>query len=482
MRQTSKTPRSSKRLRLLMLSLALVPCTLAGGCASWSSFREQHTPLTGRFWHRSTKQEPTYDLYADRMAASRPRDAQQVELAAQPTRPGEPKQGAAPESKEESAPGPAEKVARAEPSRPRQGLATDRAIRRTNDTAIRVTLGRPESLPTLNEPGAAAAPTVAAASNWQRPEVRAADRSFNPDYRAPGTARQERPGERDDRGEPATRPARDERPATNLAAAGSARREGAPTEPPGEVSSDARLQTILAAARARLESMSTYQVSITRVERVGGQLQPEEDAILSIRRNPRAVRLEWPKGPSKGREVIYSAAVNPRIMFVNMANSALPIPRMSIPIDSPMVLRTSRHPITEAGFDTIFDGLEKHGAADAAGIRKDGKLLYKGVQRPTGSDLACHLLERINASGETWQVYLDTKSLMPAVAVAFQPRGGELIERYTYRELKPNPTELASADAFDPDKRWGESKGLLSRLARAAAAPADSNSGRTTTR
>ena len=145
--------------------------------------------------------------------------------------------------------------------------------------------------------------------------------------------------------------------------------------------------------------------------------------VLSIRRNPKAVRLEWPKGPSKGREVIYSASLNPRTMYVNMANSALPIPRMSIPIDSPMVLRSSRHPITEAGFDTIFEGLEKYEGADAAGIKQDGRLVYKGIQRPKGLDLPCHLLERTTPKGETWQVYLDTRTLMPAVAVAFQAKG-----------------------------------------------------------
>ena len=53
-------------------------------------------------------------------------------------------------------------------------------------------------------------------------------------------------------------------------------------------------------------------------------MQPEEEVVLSIRRNPKAVRLEWAKGPSKGREVIYSAAINDRMMYVNSGNSALP--------------------------------------------------------------------------------------------------------------------------------------------------------------
>ena len=66
---------------------------------------------------------------------------------------------------------------------------------------------------------------------------------------------------------------------------------------------------------------------------------------------------------------------------------------------------------------------------------------------------------------------------MPVVVTAVQTQTGELIERYIYRNLKLNPAELASAEAFDPDKRWGESKSLLSRLARAAAGPADATSG-----
>jgi hypothetical protein len=46
--------------------------------------------------------------------------------------------------------------------------------------------------------------------------------------------------------------------------------------------------------------------------------------------------------------------------------------------------------------------------------------------------------------------------------------GGYLLERYFFRNVHPDPPELASADAFDPNRRWAEAKGLLSRLAEAA--------------
>jgi hypothetical protein len=47
-------------------------------------------------------------------------------------------------------------------------------------------------------------------------------------------------------------------------------------------------------------------------------------------------------------------------------------------------------------------------------------------------------------------------------------RSGELLERYLFRDVKPDVPELAAANAFDPAKRWGNSvaSGLLGRLAR----------------
>ncbi len=240
-----------------------------------------------------------------------------------------------------------------------------------------------------------------------------------------------------------------------LAAAAPPRAKGSKPKDP-----DQKLRTILEEAKRRLEAMSTYQVNITRAERVGSQIQPQEEVLLSVRRKPKAVRLEWPDGPNQGREVIYSAAVNDKVMHVNVANSAIPIPRMSLPVDSPLAMRNSRHTIGEAGFDTIFDNLFKQ-------LADGGTLVYQGLEKPKEIDQSCHLIERTTPTRDVWKVYLDAKSLMPVVVTAHQ-EDGELLECYTYTSLQPNPEQLASADAFDPDKRWGEAKGLFSRIAKAA--------------
>jgi len=227
---------------------------------------------------------------------------------------------------------------------------------------------------------------------------------------------------------------------------------------------------ILARAEANLRALKTYKVKVSRIERVAGQLQPPEEISLAVRTAPKAVRLEWPDGPNKGREVIYSSALDPKMLFVHVANSAIPLPTMKIAIDSPMVMKNSRHSITEAGLETIIEKLRKAEPNEARTLSSRDELEYRGLEKPPGLDHACNEFVIRSGSEEVWKIFLDPRSNLPCMVISEDPRG-ELIERYVYRDLTANPTDLAMAAAFEPDKRWGESKGFLSRLARAATGP-----------
>ncbi|MBV8486652.1 MAG: DUF1571 domain-containing protein [Planctomycetaceae bacterium] len=426
-----------------LVVLALWAGSLGGGCASWSSTATPHPTLLRALWKRpsDTAPAPGYDYYAEAVAAAKPELRSRAFMAQSgvKTRPGDP-------TSDQPMP---DLVAQAEANKNRP--ATRGRWLKSRDTSIRVTLGRPEQLPTLTDPGTALDTRLAAAANSASAPVSNWKRGAKPKTVAETNSQK-----------------------TSAQADASVRKDAA--------SPDQSLKELLSDSRNRLHALSTYQVNIKRIELVGGRLQAEEEAILSIRRNPKAVRLEWPDGPSKGREVLYSAALNDRMMYVNMGNPSLLISRMSIPVDSPIALRNSRHPITEAGFDTILDKLFQYMDDMRQASAKGGKLAYRGLERPKGLDKPCHLIERISPDGETWSVFLDPSTLMPAMVTAVKTGSGELIERYTYRNLRPNPSELASADAFDPDKRWGESKGLLSRLARSSNTSADAKSASITTR
>jgi glycine/D-amino acid oxidase-like deaminating enzyme len=136
-------------------------------------------------------------------------------------------------------------------------------------------------------------------------------------------------------------------------------------------------------------------------------------------------------------------------------------------------LAKSRHPVDEAGFDTVIDKLQsvldQNRAGPGAG--EGSKLSYEGKDQAAGLEKPCHKIVRVTEQGERWVVYIDPDNHLPALVEA-TAADGVLLERYVFRAPKTVCPELAKADAFDPVARWGEPKGFLQKLARAAAAAA----------
>ncbi len=246
-------------------------------------------------------------------------------------------------------------------------------------------------------------------------------------------------------------------------------RAGASPAPAGTPAPTPPLGRILAETRQAVDALSSYRVKMTHQERVGETLNPVEDVVLNVRRKPKAVRLEWPDGPNQGREVIYAADANKGLMHVKMPEALVPLPRLAMAPDSPLALRNSRHPITEAGFDTIVENLERSYQGNLRADSSNGLVRYEGLEIPEGLTQACHKLVRVTPTNETWTVYLDPQTHLPASVQAVSGKG-ELLERFTFRDPVLNLPELAKAEAFDPEARWGPSKGLLSRLAGATTA------------
>jgi hypothetical protein len=241
----------------------------------------------------------------------------------------------------------------------------------------------------------------------------------------------------------------------------------APPEADRESPAEPTAESLVAASQARLDRLTSYRVLIKGQERIGETLQEPEDVLLSLRRKPRAVRLEWRDGPHRGREVIFSETETNGLMLVNMGDSAIPLPRLALAPTSPLALRNSRHPITDAGFDTILVNLRKTIDENKRGDHSHGRISYAGMEQPEPLDHPCHKLVRVTATAEVWNVYIDPVSELPAM-VEGHTGGKELLERFIFRKIEADPSELAGTDAFDPNRRWGEDQGLLNRIARAS--------------
>ena len=230
------------------------------------------------------------------------------------------------------------------------------------------------------------------------------------------------------------------------------------------------IRTLIGNAKARLSQTISYQTRLRRQERVGTNLQPAEEVLLSIRREPVAVRLEWPNGTNKGREVLFSPVETNGKLQIYQPNSLMP--RMTLNPESPLVLKNSRHPISEAGFDVLLRNLERSLDADRSGQPGGNQMSYQGTVEVAELGRACHQITEVRANGESWVVCLDAETLMPAM-VRGQAADGALLEMYLFQDLALNVPELATETAFLADARWGKG-GLLNRLAKAAAEPTES--------
>jgi hypothetical protein len=156
-------------------------------------------------------------------------------------------------------------------------------------------------------------------------------------------------------------------------------------------------------------------------------------------------------------------------MHVRMGGAGAALPRLSIPPNGPLATANSRHPITEAGFDTILAKMEDAFERQKKGDNSLGRLRLAGIETPEGVNKPCQKVVRVTPTNETWTVDLDPDTHLPAFVQAVDGNG-ELLERYVFQVPAPNVSDLVQADAFDPDARWGPAKGLFQRLARAGEA------------
>jgi hypothetical protein len=245
----------------------------------------------------------------------------------------------------------------------------------------------------------------------------------------------------------------------------------APSNEPGIISSGvtktggnsplAALDSALKRTSVTLSQTVNYKVQVSNQETLNGKTLPADNFLLSARREPFAVRMEWANGKEAGREVIFSPNETGGMIQIRMPKGL--IPRMTMSPDSPLVRAKSRHPISEAGIDSVVQRLmetlekQKTGAADA------GKLSVQEVTDPhLGEQIR---ITHITVSNETWVVDLDKATGLPLTIHATDASGG-LLEHYEFRNFQLNQADLLTADAFDPNARWGSKTNLLSKIAR----------------
>lgn len=202
---------------------------------------------------------------------------------------------------------------------------------------------------------------------------------------------------------------------------------------------------LVAIGRSASRALGTYSVRLKKQERIDGELQDPQTAMVWVQPSPLALRVEFVEGP-KGRRLLYNSALRARELrareggFLGIAGA------IWVGVDSSLTRRDSNHPITDIGFAALMEliGRDFTSAATTGGHARKN-------EGPDPEGLYCILF---TAPGSATGLYATSARLCidPVLGLPLRTeitdREG-LLESYRYTDVKPKLS--LPADHFTPE-------------------------------
>lgn len=193
-----------------------------------------------------------------------------------------------------------------------------------------------------------------------------------------------------------------------------------------------------------IAAMGPYEYIMVKQERIRGTLQGEQTIRTLIQEEPNAIRLEYLKGPSAGRKLIYNSTVKKSEFRVREAGFLAIVGRLWIALDSDLTKNDSNHTVAEAGLGSLVRRLQadQQRAGARLGVEHEG-------WNPSGHFCSLYVLPD---GGKGFDNAKTRVCVDPLVGVPMKIEGfdakGALIERYAFSDLKPLQLDKTT---FDPE-------------------------------
>ncbi len=191
-------------------------------------------------------------------------------------------------------------------------------------------------------------------------------------------------------------------------------------------------------------AMGPYQYIMVKQERIRGTLQEAQTIRTIIQEVPNAIRLEYLKGPSAGRKLIYNSTVKKSEFRVREPGFLAIIGRLWIPLDSDLTRNDSNHTVAEAGLGSLVRRLQHDQAKAGARL-----IVQHEGWNPGGHFCSLYVLPDGGKGFDnaSTRVCTDPVAGVPMKIEGFDVKG-DLIERYAFSDLKPFALEQTT---FDPE-------------------------------
>jgi hypothetical protein len=205
-------------------------------------------------------------------------------------------------------------------------------------------------------------------------------------------------------------------------------------------------KTLITLGKRAVASLGTYSYRMAKTERINGQLLDEQTVDVFVKESPFAVRLEFVKGPSSGRKVLYNSKSRAAEFRVRESGFLSIFGKLWIDVDSSLAKSDSNHSVKEAGMGRLLDRFE----SDL--VRGEGQGGFKIVHEGWSSDgVWCAMYLPPNAgkgfSAFKTRICSDLLQGLPVKVEGFDAKEN-LLERYRFSDVKA----VTKPDTFfDPD-------------------------------
>jgi hypothetical protein len=204
---------------------------------------------------------------------------------------------------------------------------------------------------------------------------------------------------------------------------------------------------LLGRAQQAFAGVRDYSCTMIKQERINGALSPVHVITAMIRNQPFSVYMRWHQPRAcVGQEVCYVAGKNNGQMRAKSSGLLGTVGFVSIDPDDPRAKKTSNHSVTEAGLGNLMRRYEERWTAERQFNRVAVKVGEYEYNKRRCQRVEVTYTERVPSS--TYYrgvIYFDKEIALPIrVELYGWPRnggapGGDLIETYSYVNLKLNP-------------------------------------------
>lgn len=223
-----------------------------------------------------------------------------------------------------------------------------------------------------------------------------------------------------------------------------------PTPNPAHAAPNAGLDSALQLiyqCRSQFARAQDYTARFLKRERLDGELSEINHIELKVRQRPFSVYMRWVQ-PNEGREVLYVAGQRAgKLLAHDTGVTRFLTGTMELDPTGSLAMRTSRHPITEAGIGNLIERIVVGWQEDRQRGNTDAKILH-GAQVQDRKCLCVqtrHPAYDARLQAHRLRLFIDEQLMVPIRIELYDwPRRGgspegELIEEYTYLNLRLNP-------------------------------------------